>query len=217
MAPNRNRLKDPRERGDQFNRTMRTMDELVGVNREGHIVVGGYELTPQGLIVNYANQKDCELVGTLLFQLDESVQLLIGDWLVESERVYGQTYEKAAEIFNRTPGTLYNYKYVAQNVEFSLRNENLTYSHYAAVAHLPYERKQELLQCAVEGSWSVSRLRQEISGNHSPTLPASPLADTKNKRVFNRIWRTLSGGVGEVKREDVQHLRRWLDEVERNL
>lgn len=195
---------------------------MTTVNDSGHIVVGGYEITTQGLIGHQPSEDDWAHVGELLFSLEDRIQLLIGDWLVDADRVWGYTYEVIAEQVNRAPRTLYNYKYVAENVPFSLRRENLTYSHYMLVAGLDDYRKQQLIDLAAEHNYSVAQLRREIAQLGAGDTPASPtpldklLRNIQKERDFAQKQAKKLDRVGrsQLKQIAQQQMQWWSQFVE---
>lgn len=72
---------------------------------------------------------------------------------------------------------------------------------------------------ADDENWSYGKIEGVLTAVNAPVKrakeqPASPLADKVNHRVLNRVWRAVEQGA-PVSREDIAHLRRWLDEVER--
>lgn len=97
--------------------------------------------------------------GTFINNADKSVHFWIGDWLNYGEARWGQMYEQAIERTGFDYGTLANDKYIASRIEFSLRNENLSFTHHVVVApYLPQEQKI-LLAKAEELGLSVKQLR----------------------------------------------------------
>ena len=114
-------------------------------------------------------------LGQLLFRFDKSIQWLIGDWLTYGENnKWGET-EAIAQQMGYEVKTLFDYKYVAKNVNFSVRTENLSFGHHKLVASLDPEEQQYWLKTAEFGdfdestqtskSWSISRLREEMKEN----------------------------------------------------
>lgn len=187
MADKRDRLKAT-SIGKVMAETMRA--QIVG--EDGSMTIGGYTLTSRGLIAENASFDDWEQVGTVLFALEGSIQLLIGDWLVEAEREWGTTYKEIAEQTGYNPKSLHTYRWVCENVPFSMRMENLTISHYQVVAGLDdAARKADLLRQASKGGWSVKRLREALN---PPALPEeSPpeqlsLFDLLDKTTVKGWW-----------------------------
>jgi len=194
---------------------------------DGALSIGGYKLTSLGLIAgDKATYDDWETVGSVLLRLEGSIQLLIGDWLVQAERQWGQTYEEIAEHTGYSVKSLYQYKWVAENVTFSMRIENLTFTHYSTVAGIEDDnRKAELLAQAAAEGWSVKQLREAVN---PPALPAN------NNGEKNKIFRGFSEKLKDIKSlkktiqkagEGDEHAkmeafgriakhRAWLDELE---
>src|SRR5690606_4701335 len=67
-------------------------------------------------------------------------------------------------------------KWVANAVKFSLRKENLTWSHHIEIASLEPEEQAAWLNRAEVERWSVRRLREEIKGPQI-RAPALSLAE----------------------------------------
>lgn len=118
-------------------------------------------------------------IGSGLTTINGSVQIWIGDWAKFGERkgfyVSTETYENIAEITGYSKRTIQDFKYVADNVSSSLRNEDLSFNHYKEVAKLPPEKQELFLNKAVEEKLSVRELREEIRKNNieliTPKLP----------------------------------------------
>lgn len=89
-------------------------------------------------------------VGQYLERCEGAVQWWIGDWLNfgEGRPQWGDKYEQAISLFNREYQTLANYKSVAERIEFSLRRENLSWSHHAALAYEDIKTIRKLLAAA---------------------------------------------------------------------
>jgi N6-adenosine-specific RNA methylase IME4 len=96
-----------------------------------------------------------------LNQIEGAIQWWIGDWLNFGECKYGELYAQAIEAGANT-GTWMNYKYVANRVKTSLRNEVLGYHHHVSVAPLEPEDQKYWLEKAEKEGLSVTALRQAI-------------------------------------------------------
>jgi hypothetical protein len=194
---------------------------------DGVLAIGGYSLTSVGLRIDGdVTYDDWETVGALLLRLEGAIQLLIGDWLVQAERQWGQTYEAIAEQTGYAVKSLYQYKWVAENVPFSMRIENLTFTHYTVVAGIDDDaRKMALLEKAAEEGWSVKRLRDELN---PPALPSNT-GDEKNKimqsfgekskeiKTLSRVVRKAGEGDDHARMEALGRIakhRAWLDDLE---
>jgi hypothetical protein len=197
------------------------------VAEDGVLAIGGYSLTSIGLKINGdVTYENWETVGALLLRLEGAIQLLIGDWLVQAERQWGQTYEAIAEQTGYAVKSLYQYKWVAENVPFSMRIETLTFTHYTVVAGIDDDsRKMTLLEKAADEGWSVKRLRDEIN---PPTLP-SDAGGEKNKimqsfgekskeiKTLRRVIRKAGEGDEHARMEALGRIakhRVWLDDLE---
>lgn len=172
----------------------------VAVGGDGSIRAYQYRLTALGIdptsVTN--NKRNWELLGQLLFRLDHSIQWLIGDWLLQGETNQWGKHEEIAEALNYEVKTLYDYRYVARNVHFSVRTEKLSFGHHKLVAHLETHEQRQWLAKAASGDidndnggyrpWSISRLRQELSD--IPALQDSQ--ETPFERNLRRIDRELT-------------------------
>ena len=108
----------------------------------------------------------------------------LGDWLNYGNAKYGERYARASRITGYDAQTLMNMVYVASRFEASRRRENLSWSHHAEVAALPYEEQERWLTRADVDRLSVRCLREEIRRErrvidvHQPEqLPASTVPD----------------------------------------
>ena len=184
------------------------------VKDDGSIQTGKFRLSAIGLgIDDTVSQEEWSELGQVLRRLDVALQWLIGDWMVYGERVWGYTYEQVALSFGYEVSTLYNYTSVARKVSFSRRRENLSFGHHQAVASRTPDEQAHWLALAEEEGWSVARLRASLKDSPSSSGHQNPLANQKNRQIFNRVWRSLNRGQA-IKPEDIDHLRRWLDAIE---
>lgn len=172
----------------------------VAIAADGSLVAFDYRLTGVGLDPKALSSQraDWERLGQLLFRFDRSMQWLIGDWLLQGEdKRWGQHEDIAAELGLQVK-TLYDYRYVARQVDFSVRTEKLSFGHHKLVAQLEPSRQRHWLQRAASGdfdsatgesrSWSISRLRKEMAD-----LPAEAgLDETPFERNLRRIDREMT-------------------------
>ncbi len=172
----------------------------VQVGRDGAIAAYDYRLTGIGLDPNAlaADRQSWQRLGALLFRFDRSMQWLIGDWLLQGERNNWGQHDAIARRLGYDVKTLYDYRYVARHVDFSVRTEKLSFGHHKLVAHLDADQQRRWLARAVKGDrdlqsgaprpWSISRLRKEMLA-----LPASASnASTPFERNLQRINRDLT-------------------------
>lgn len=136
---------------------------------DGTLQYLSFRLTPIGLQSSGENFEDWMQLGRLLRQIEGSLQWLIGDWVVKGEYVYNQTYDQIAVMTGYEMKTLYEYAYVARQIDFSIRMENLSFGHHQAVAALEPDQQQYWLEQASAGQWSISRLRKAMRPDTEPT------------------------------------------------
>lgn len=96
-----------------------------------------------------------------LKQVEGCVQFWIGDCLAYRQQKWGM-YDDIAEETGMAKQTLKDTKWVSENVESSLRKDNLSFNHHKEVASLPPEKQELFLNMAVENKLSVRDLRNEI-------------------------------------------------------
>lgn len=107
--------------------------------------------------------------------LSSAIHIWLGDWLNYGEQRWGEMYAQAIDMTDFAYDTLARDKYVMGRVSFCIRRQNLTFSHYQAVAALETEAERALwLERASVGEngqrWSVRQLKEGIKG----ALPAGP-------------------------------------------
>lgn len=147
------------DRGDT---DKRMIDDLQIIEVASNLAFPG-EITSTGLLLPEDLPYERWLsIGDTLKRMEKSVQWWIGDWLRFGERKYGEMYSQALEITGLEYGSLANMKFVAERVESSLRNENLSWSHHVEIAALPAQQAQELLGKAEAEQLTVRELRSEV-------------------------------------------------------
>ena len=77
-----------------------------------------------------------------------AVQWWVGDWINYGEKQYGEAYAQAIEVTGKEYQALADTAWVAGKVEFSLRNENLSFAHHREVASLGPNAADTLLDTA---------------------------------------------------------------------
>jgi phage N-6-adenine-methyltransferase len=101
-------------------------------------------------------------VGQRLQQAESAMNFLIGDWLNEGERRYGETYTQAIEVTGHKVEKLRDCKWVSSAVKISLRKEILTWTHHSYVAGLPFDAQRTLLDFAAERQLSSRDLLEDV-------------------------------------------------------
>lgn len=193
-------------------------DALI-VRSDGAIQIGGVTLTRVGIVFDSAVPAgQWEQIGKFIMSMEGAIQWLIGDYLLQSERIYNKTYKEVAEEWGRTVGTIYNYYYVVASVDFSLRNEKLTFNHHYAVAKLVPELQAYWLGRAEQEGWSVAQLMSAIKAADTPTLSAGDQLESKTMRDVMRFERAMikwRDRVGDQERAEVaRRLRELADYFE---
>lgn len=131
---------------------------------DGSIVAGHFTLTKTGIIQNgEATKEEWQELGGVLKNLHQSIQWLVGDWVVYGETKWKETYEHIAEVTGLDVKTIYDYAYVARAVHFSVRTETLSFGHHKLVAGFKsVKTQQQWLEYANENHLTVSAMRQQI-------------------------------------------------------
>ncbi len=172
----------------------------VTIAADGSLVAFDYRLTGIGLDPRALSSQraDWERLGRLLFRFDRSMQWLIGDWLLQGEDNKWGEHEAIAAELGLQVKTLYDYRYVARHVDFSVRTEKLSFGHHKLVAQLEPTLQRRWLNRAAAGdydatagasrAWSISRLRKEMTA-----LPAEVAREeTPFERNLRRIDREMT-------------------------
>lgn len=128
-------------------------------------------------------QDEWKHVFSSLKLIEGCVQFWIGDCLKYREQKWGM-YDDVAEESGYNIDTLKDYKYVADKVKESLRNDNLEFAHHKAVAPLPPEKQEIFLKKAVEENLTVRELRQEIRKEQREEKQSVPLPDNKYQVIY---------------------------------
>ena len=176
--------------------------------------IGNVCVTSTGLVFGDAfTEKEWRDFYPAVKELKTAGNWVLGDYFAWGEYLFDLTYDQMAEITGLKSETIEVYASICRNVRKLIRINSLSFAHHRLVAAMPEPEQIDWLQKAVEGGWSVREMRRQITGESDDT-PA--LADKKNRKVMNEIWRAVEQGRA-VNREQIQHVRRWLDEVERGL
>lgn len=90
-----------------------------------------------------------ERIGYQLYRIHSWVKFAIGDWIRFGEQAWGEMYAQAIEVTQLSESTLQDYVWVASKVDYSVRTEQLSWSHHKVVAReyfstQPWLQKQEL-------------------------------------------------------------------------
>lgn len=157
------------------------------LSRPGVVAERGLTL-PEGMSFD-----EWTAVGATLGRITRSLTFWIGDWLRYGERVYGEKYAQAMEVTGYDYGTLANAAYVAGQVEFSRRRENLSFGHHQAVAALAPAQQDYWLAAAAPGPedekprLSVRELRESITVSNALPAPAGVAQPTPDMWCCGRF------------------------------
>lgn len=97
--------------------------------------------------------------GEFIKNADKSVHFWIGDWLNYGEAKWGKMYQEVIEVTGFDYQTLMNDKWISASIQFSLRRENLSYSHHKEVASYTPDEQAILLERAETLGLSVKQFR----------------------------------------------------------
>ncbi len=149
---------------DLFGATQQSPSSALVPQDDGSIQAGNFKLTRTGIPPGIeASKEEWQRLGTFLGALNQSLQWLIGDWVIYGEDVWGETREAIADLMGLDIKTIYDYVYVARAVHFSVRTENLTFGHHKLVAKYDTNKEQrQWLDYAIAEGLSVSALRKAI-------------------------------------------------------
>jgi hypothetical protein len=126
----------------------------------------GSSVKASGLGLKFPAEFDFEewaWVGTRLGNLRNASAWWIADWIAHGFARYGAVANEAAEKFGLDPGTLSNYRAVAEAFELPRRRGNLSFSHHRETAYLPAREQDHWLLRAENEGLSVMALREALN------------------------------------------------------
>lgn len=137
---------------------------------------GLQKLVPAGVILDMSGLRFNDVVpigaweeiGALLKRIEGGVMWWLGDWLNYGEREYGEKYAQAMDASDYSYQTLNGARWVAENVEFTRRRKELSWSHHREVASLEPKEQDKWLQKAIDNGWTRKELRDAIHGEPEP-------------------------------------------------
>lgn len=180
------------------------------------------QVTQTGLVLSESlTFEKWEEIGEFLQTVERSIQWWIGDWLNYGEQKWGEMYSQAIQDeLGEKYQTLANYKWVAKQVQFSMRMENLSWNHHQAVAKLPPDEQVEWLTKAEAEGLSyrdMARTIQDIGEGMTDNTPPSyiEVLDAMRKGTDDwceenmRRWERDEWGLGRD--ASWKHRERWSD------
>jgi len=203
--------------GDDFIDDLTPVSSDIVTSSQGDVVEAySFGITSVGLDPKRMSHdpEDWLQLGQMLIRFDESLQWLIGDWLNGVEKIeYGETYDQFSELFNRSTKTLYDYKYVAGKVEFSVRTENLSFQHHALVAPYNKTTQQKYLKHADKNELNVKAFRDYIREQRDSDVKQVDVLKQWELRV--KSLRKQFVELTPVERQEAANMLRQLaDEIE---
>lgn len=129
-------------------------------------------------------------------QINDSVQFWIGDFVNFGRKKFGRIKcNDELEKLGYNINTIYDFCWIAEKVESSLRKENLSFSHHKEVAKLEKKEQKFWLKKANENHWSVSELRKEIK---------------LSEKNFNPQYRLVGQITTEERMKKVEELKKFI-------
>lgn len=174
---------------------------------EGEMMVKGVKLTSIGAeIPAELSGDDLQAVLQIIARLEGSLAWIVGDLLVYGEnRKYGDAMQWAA-LFDRSPGTIYNWCSVCRAYPKSSRRRELSWKHHEVVQG--HAERVQLLEMAVIQGLSAAELRKVV---YPPVLPSGwePTLNAIETRMMNLVKK------GADQRAIAARLRNLADKIER--
>jgi N6-adenosine-specific RNA methylase IME4 len=122
-------------------------------------------------------------IGGVLKTMEGCIQFWIGDWLRFGEKKWGEMYKEAEEKTGLENKTLRNIKSISDSVDLSRRRDKLSFNHHAAVAALPENKQDKMLDMAEKKEMSVSELRAAVRDEKHKDEKAQPLPAGKYQTI----------------------------------
>ena len=148
------------------------------------IQLAGATLTSTGIVFDGEMSFDeWEGIGQFIERSEGAILWWAGDWLNygEGRPQWGDKYEQAIGMFNRSYDHLRDWKRTSVGVQFGDRSPNLSWTHHRVVAHLPRDEQREWLTKAEPDhpdqlpKMSVSKLKQAIADLKALNPPPIPI------------------------------------------
>jgi hypothetical protein len=157
------------------------MDMLPQIPDTNDLAWSHFKPTPTGLkITGQPTYEQWEAVGYHLRYIDGAVKWWIGDWLNYGENRWGEKYSQALESTEYEYQTLADAAWVAKQVDISLRNEKLSWSHHRMVAPLEPQDQQKILDTAVTEKLTVRETQELVrTHNRNKQLASIPQPETR--------------------------------------
>lgn len=135
--------------------------------------------------------EEWESVGAELFKVDQAWQWWVGDWINYGEKKYGETYQQACYITDKSWESIRKAADVCSRFE-SGRRRPLSFSHHQEVAWLEPDQQDAILdeaeQKGLPRSWVRERVR-EIKGEPEKDGTDDQCDETDTEEVLQAFAR----------------------------
>lgn len=175
--------------------------------------------TPTGLIVEgEIGPDEFAAFGYFLGTFLESLQWIVADYCLYGESVHGQTIDRLTALIGKSRQTLYNWVSVARAIppEDRYAPDVLSYSAHAEVVRVPTNKRRKLLKRAADEGWGASKVRKEVKHILGEDEVPHGLAHPVYKTHFRNLLKAARGEAA-LRREDLDAMQVWLDDLRRNL
>ena len=149
---------------------------------------------------------DWTATGKTLGTIARAAAWWLGDWLHFGETQYGQKYTQATDVTGLDYQLLADYKWVASRVQFSLRNENLSWWHHRVVASLEPDEQKMWLDKALAGEWTTRQLALSMQCDD---MNLDALADMEDVDLHTEVGTEPAWQLLLKLREDIDRARRF--------
>jgi hypothetical protein len=145
----------------------------------------------------------------------------LGDFVLQTERIFGERSYQLADATGRSEKTLENYVSVARAVAPARRRAALSWSHHRAVVRLQPSEQERWLARAEEEGWSVGRLTESVRAVSlgRPHVGSEELSRrARLEHLARTVWRSSTLNLTRTEYvtpvETMQALGRLLDGVD---
>ena len=107
--------------------------------------------------------EDWEAFGPVLGHIGKNAKWWLGDWMNYGEDNYGDRYRQAIDLTGWKYGTLANIAYVARNVTFSRRREDLdSWGHWQEIASLEPAEQDVVIKRWLDDDLKLAAVREAV-------------------------------------------------------
>ena len=118
-----------------------------------------------GLSINrQLSWDEADAVQYVLTRYTKNLSWYWGDYLNYVEKVFPEKWTQLVPEDIGTSKTLANWKWVSNRIPISSRRRELSFSHHAEVAKFDSPQRDEWLDMAAVGKWTITQIREEVRG-----------------------------------------------------